>query len=79
MQTGALPRARCPQILKEFSAQATVSLQGPARILQRRLEPSKEMLFSAAEVAGVRQQFFSALGALEAPSDAWVVGPTALS
>ena len=64
-----------PDVLKSlrtFLLQVTASLQGTARILQRRLEPSKEPLFSAAEVANVREQFFSALG-VEAPSDAWVV------
>ena len=50
----------------------TASLQGTSRILQRRLEPSTEPLFSADEVATVREQFFPALG-LEAPSDAWEV------
>ena len=64
-----------PDVLKSlrtFLLQATASLQGTTRILQRRLEPSTEPLFSAAEVATVREQFFPALG-LEAPSDAWEV------
>ena len=64
-----------PDVLKSlrtFLLQVTASLQGTTRILQRRLEPSKEPLFSAAEVATVREQFFSALG-LEAPPDAWEV------
>ena len=62
----------CLELVRDFLLQATASLQGPARLLQRRLEPSKEPLFRPAEVAAVQNKFFGALG-MDAPRDAWVV------
>ncbi|CAE7285202.1 unnamed protein product [Symbiodinium sp. CCMP2592] len=56
--------------LRSFLLQVTASMCGPARLLQRRNEPSKEPLFSASEVALAREGFFSALG-IAAPANAW--------
>ncbi|CAE7226768.1 unnamed protein product [Symbiodinium sp. CCMP2592] len=57
--------------LRSFLLKATASMSGPSRLLQRRYEPSKEPLFSASEVARVREGFFSALG-IPAPANAWL-------
>ncbi|CAE7771724.1 unnamed protein product [Symbiodinium sp. CCMP2592] len=57
--------------LRSFLLKATASMNGPSRLLQRRYEPSKAPLFSASEVASVREGFFSALG-VSAPADAWL-------
>ena len=64
-----------PDVLKQlrsFLLQATASLQGPARILQRCHEPSRDPLFSASEVEGVRLKFVSALE-IASPPEAWAV------